>query len=149
MFAAARIGKSYVSYHFMPVYFGMGAAMSPALKKRMQGKACFNPSTRLFDELADKGYDEWRAKGWVDSDARAHRAPTIRATMIPTIAAIAERAQVVPDGKLDVVGVYNCRYACRGRSTWGSPWVPRESRSTTARNSASPCTSSMRTATKW
>ncbi len=42
MFAAARIGKSYVSYHFMPVYFGMGAAMSPALKKRMQGKACFN-----------------------------------------------------------------------------------------------------------
>ena len=31
--------------------------------------------------------------------------------MIPTIAVIAERAQVRPDGKLDVVGVYNCRYA--------------------------------------
>ncbi len=31
--------------------------------------------------------------------------------MIPTIAVIAERAQVRADGKLDVVGVYNCRYA--------------------------------------
>lgn len=72
MFAAARIGKSYVSYHFMPVYFGMGAAMSPALKKRMQGKACFNFTAvdpALFDELADitrRGYDQWRAKGWVE-----------------------------------------------------------------------------------
>jgi hypothetical protein len=31
--------------------------------------------------------------------------------MIPTIAVIAERAQVREDGKLDVSGVYNCRYA--------------------------------------
>lgn len=31
--------------------------------------------------------------------------------MIPTIAVIAERAEVRSDGKLDVVGVYNCRYA--------------------------------------
>ncbi len=30
--------------------------------------------------------------------------------MIATIAVLAERAQVRPDGKLDVVGVYNCRY---------------------------------------
>lgn len=30
--------------------------------------------------------------------------------MIATIAVIAERAQVRPDGKLDVSGVYNCRY---------------------------------------
>jgi hypothetical protein len=72
MFAAARIGKSYVSYYLMPVYGGMGAAMSPALKKRMQGKACFNftaVDSALFDELADitrKGYDQWRAKGWVE-----------------------------------------------------------------------------------
>ena len=72
MFAAARIGKSYVSYHFMPVYGGMNAAMSPALTKRMQGKACFNFTAvdpKLFDELADitrKGYDQWRARGWVE-----------------------------------------------------------------------------------
>jgi hypothetical protein len=31
--------------------------------------------------------------------------------MIATIAVIAERALVRPDGKLDVTGVYNCRYA--------------------------------------
>ena len=72
MFAAARIGKSYVSYHFMPVYFGMGAAMSPALKKRMQGKACFNFTTvdsALLENarsLRSGVYDQWRAKGWVE-----------------------------------------------------------------------------------
>ena len=72
MFAAARIGKNYVSYYFMPVYAGMNADMSPALKKRMQGKACFNFTTvdkALFGELAEltrKGYDQWRARGWVE-----------------------------------------------------------------------------------
>jgi hypothetical protein len=30
--------------------------------------------------------------------------------MIATLAVIAEHAQVRPDGKLDVVGIYNCRY---------------------------------------
>ena len=30
--------------------------------------------------------------------------------MIPSLAVIAEKAQVRPDGKLDVTGVYNCRY---------------------------------------
>jgi hypothetical protein len=31
--------------------------------------------------------------------------------MIATIAALAERAEVRKDGKLDISGVYNCRYA--------------------------------------
>ena len=31
--------------------------------------------------------------------------------MISTVAVIAEHAEVRPDGKLDVNGVYNCRYA--------------------------------------
>lgn len=72
MFAAAKIQKNYVSYYFMPVYSGMGGAMSQGLKKRMQGKACFNFTAvdpELFSELADitrKGYDQWRAKGWVE-----------------------------------------------------------------------------------
>jgi hypothetical protein len=72
MFAAAKIGKNYVSYHLMPVYTGMNADMSPELKKRMQGKACFNFKTvdpALFEELAKltrKGYDQWRARGWVE-----------------------------------------------------------------------------------
>jgi hypothetical protein len=72
MFAAAKIGKNYVSYHLMPVYTGMNADMSPELKKRMQGKACFNfkaVDKLLFGELAEltrKGYDQWRARGWVE-----------------------------------------------------------------------------------
>jgi hypothetical protein len=43
-FAAVRAGKSYVSFHLLPVYYDSALlkGMSPALKKRMQGKACFN-----------------------------------------------------------------------------------------------------------
>ena len=55
--AGTRVGKSYVSYYLMPVY-GMPELLdgvSPELKRRMQGKACFN-FTRideaLFSELA-------------------------------------------------------------------------------------------------
>ena len=42
--AAVQVKKSYVSYHLMPVYAipGLLKGVSPALKKRMQGKACFN-----------------------------------------------------------------------------------------------------------
>ncbi len=57
MFAAVRTGKNYVSYHYMPIYCAptLQAAVSPALKKRMQGKACFNftaVDAALFAELA-------------------------------------------------------------------------------------------------
>ncbi len=72
-FAAIRMGKNYVSYHFMPVY--MNAAMQkrvpPELKKRMQGKACFNFSEvdpALFRQLADltaAGFDAYRALKYV------------------------------------------------------------------------------------
>ena len=55
--AGIRIGKSYVSYYLMPVY-GIPSLLdgiSPELRRRMQGKACFN-FTRideaLFEELA-------------------------------------------------------------------------------------------------
>ena len=56
MFAAVRTGKAYVSFHLFPLYArpGMVAGISPALKKRMQGKTCFNftaPDTTLFAEL--------------------------------------------------------------------------------------------------
>src|SRR4051812_24691093 len=42
--ACAQVNKNYVSYHLMPIYMNpaLQAAVSPALKKRMQGKACFN-----------------------------------------------------------------------------------------------------------
>ncbi|MGC9949231.1 MAG: hypothetical protein ABSF64_22920 [Bryobacteraceae bacterium] len=51
-FAAVRKGKGYVSYHLMPVYAypEMRKSLSPALRKRMQGKACFN-FTAVDEEL--------------------------------------------------------------------------------------------------
>jgi hypothetical protein len=43
-FAAARLGKAYVSFYLMPLYMNakLEATLSPALKKRHQGKSCFN-----------------------------------------------------------------------------------------------------------
>jgi hypothetical protein len=43
-FAGVRTGKNYVSFHLLFLYYNPAAlkGMSPALKKRMQGKACFN-----------------------------------------------------------------------------------------------------------
>ena len=56
-FGGVRKGKAYVSFHLMPVYAfaELREAISPALKKRMQGKSCFNfsaPDEKLFKELA-------------------------------------------------------------------------------------------------
>ena len=56
--AGTRLGKSYVSYYLMPMYASpaLRDTISPALAKRMQGKACFNFTTvneDLFAELAD------------------------------------------------------------------------------------------------
>jgi hypothetical protein len=57
MVAAVCTEKNYVSFHLMPVYGSppLQAAISPALKQRMQGKACFNFTEidpPLFAELA-------------------------------------------------------------------------------------------------
>jgi hypothetical protein len=45
--ASVRINKHYVSYHLMPVYANKALrdSLSPSLKKRMQGKSCFNFTT--------------------------------------------------------------------------------------------------------
>ena len=56
-FAGVRTGKNYVSFYLMPVYMNpvLQQEMSPQLKKRMQGKACFNftaPDPALFHELS-------------------------------------------------------------------------------------------------
>ena len=42
--AGTRLGKSYVSFYLMPVYATpeLKESLSPGLRKRMQGKACFN-----------------------------------------------------------------------------------------------------------
>jgi hypothetical protein len=57
-FGAVRIGKAYVSFHLMPVYAfpELLQSVSPELKKRMQGKSCFNfksVDVKLFQELAE------------------------------------------------------------------------------------------------
>jgi len=46
-FAGVRTGKNYVSFHLLFLYYNPAAqkALSPALRKRMQGKACFNFTT--------------------------------------------------------------------------------------------------------
>jgi hypothetical protein len=56
-FASAQIKKNYVSFYLMPVYMypELLKDISPALKKRMQGKSCFNfkkVEPELFEELA-------------------------------------------------------------------------------------------------
>jgi hypothetical protein len=45
--AAVQVKKNYVSYHLMPVYAvpELLKGISPTLKKRMQGKSCFNFTT--------------------------------------------------------------------------------------------------------
>ena len=55
-FGGVKIKKNYVSAHVMPVYVHpeLLATISPALRKRMQGKACFNFKVKdeaLLDEL--------------------------------------------------------------------------------------------------
>jgi hypothetical protein len=53
--AAVRISKHYVSYHLMPVYANKALrdSLSPSLKKRMQGKSCFNFTTIHHAQLKE------------------------------------------------------------------------------------------------
>jgi hypothetical protein len=55
-FGGVRTGKAYVSFHLMALYCfpELTTSMSPALRKRMQGKSCLNFTTvdkELFREL--------------------------------------------------------------------------------------------------
>jgi len=51
-FGAVKTGKRYVSFYLMPVYVhpNLLEGISPGLRKRMQGKSCFN-FTRQDDAL--------------------------------------------------------------------------------------------------
>jgi len=72
-FGGVQIKKNYVSYHLMPVYAfpDLLDGLSPELKKRMQGKSCFNFKTvdkALFKELGAltrKGYQRYKKEGLV------------------------------------------------------------------------------------
>jgi hypothetical protein len=57
-FGATQIKKNYVSFYLMPIYMypELLKDISPELKKRMQGKSCFNfkkVEPDLFRELAE------------------------------------------------------------------------------------------------
>lgn len=76
-FGGVRLGKRYVSYHLMCTYFDpdMVGELSEKLRKRMQGKSCFN-FTRVDDELFDelealtrRGRDQYAAQGLLATDA--------------------------------------------------------------------------------
>jgi hypothetical protein len=72
-FGCVKTGKAYVSFHLMALYCfpELSKAMSPALKKRMQGKACLNFTTvdkDLFTELkalTKLGADRFLSKEFV------------------------------------------------------------------------------------
>jgi hypothetical protein len=67
-FGSVQIKKNYVSYYLMPVYVfpELLQGISPDLKKRMQGKSCFNfaaADEQIFRELAQltkKGFDKFK-----------------------------------------------------------------------------------------
>lgn len=70
-FGAVTVKKNYVSFYLMPVYVfpELLKDISPELKKRMQGKSCFNfkqIDDRLFKELealTKKSFDEFKKAG--------------------------------------------------------------------------------------
>jgi hypothetical protein len=73
-FGSVRLGKAYVSFHLMPLYMcaPLTDAVPPALKKRMQGKTCFNfktaPDAELIaalKKLTADGVKLWSEKKWL------------------------------------------------------------------------------------
>ena len=73
-FGSVRLGKAYVSFHLMPLYMcpAIETRITPALKKRMQGKTCFNfktdPEPELIaalERLTEAGFQQWSEKKWV------------------------------------------------------------------------------------
>jgi hypothetical protein len=73
-FASIRLGKAYVSFHLLPLYMNpsLSGTISPALRKRMQGKTCFNfkttPDAGLLTELerlTHAGFKSFDEKNWV------------------------------------------------------------------------------------
>ena len=62
--AWVKIGKGYVSYHFMPVYMfpKLCERLSDELRARMQGKSCFN--FKVLDETLFKELEQMTTEGF-------------------------------------------------------------------------------------
>jgi hypothetical protein len=73
-FGSVKTQKNYVSFYLMPVYVfpDLLKEASPELKKRMQGKSCFNfkaVDPVLFSELAsltEKGFTRYQQEGLLE-----------------------------------------------------------------------------------
>jgi hypothetical protein len=80
-FGMVKMGKGRVAFHLMPLYCfpEMKKNISPELKKRMQGKQCFNfakPDAVLFAELsklASEGARRFRTIKDFESHMRGQR----------------------------------------------------------------------------
>ena len=78
-FGEVRVRKNYVSFYLMPVYAfpDLLDRASADLRKRMQGKSCFNftkVDEALFselEELAQLGYERYLEAGFVAGKATA------------------------------------------------------------------------------
>ncbi len=73
-FGSVRLGKAYVSFHLMPIYMNPALIQSipPALKKRMQGKSCFNfksapefETSAALTRLTEAALQHWNEKKWL------------------------------------------------------------------------------------
>ncbi|NPV55769.1 MAG: hypothetical protein HPY76_03720 [Anaerolineae bacterium] len=73
-FGGVQVKKNYVSCYLMPVYVypELLEGLSPALKKHMQGKSCFN-FTRVdeellaeFEQLSQRSYRRFLEGGWIN-----------------------------------------------------------------------------------
>jgi hypothetical protein len=73
-FGSLHVGKSYVRLHLMPLYMSpeLSQSISGALRKRMQGKTCFNfkedPDPELVAELkrlAENAFRQWSERDWI------------------------------------------------------------------------------------
>lgn len=74
-FGAVQIRKSYVAYHLYPVYTNpeLLVGLSEDLKKRMQGKSCFNFKKEITDEqlegireLTEKSFETFQNAGYLE-----------------------------------------------------------------------------------
>jgi hypothetical protein len=70
-FGAVQIKKRYVSYHLMPVYSfpDLLTDIDDAMKKRMQGKSCFNftsvddATVAAIADLTARGFNRYEREG--------------------------------------------------------------------------------------
>jgi hypothetical protein len=77
-FGVVTIWKHFVGFYLMPVYGcpKLVRGLSPQLKARMQGKACFNfkkVDIKLFNELTQltkAGYDRFKKAGFIGKDTK-------------------------------------------------------------------------------